>query len=142
MFNGGQLKSMPPKLVSDDGKQMVIRPLAYCAEQDIAVYSQHLKFPIIPCNLCGSQENLQRKVIKSMLQDWHQHFPGRIESMSKALQNVVPSHLADSAQFNFVDLKTQTIPFENGDIGFDPPELSSSDMNKFEIVAPIVITNI
>ena len=77
-----------------------------------------------------------------MLQNWHQHFPGRIESMSKALQNVVPSHLADNAQFNFVDLKTQTIPFENGDIGFDPPELSSSDMNKFEIVAPIVITNI
>lgn len=142
MFNGGQLKSMPPKLVSDDGKQMVIRPLAYCAEQDIVHYSQYLNFPIIPCNLCGSQENLQRKVIKSMLQEWHQHYPGRIESMSKALQNVVPSHLADNAQFNFVDLKTQSTPFENGDIGFDPPKQFSSHMPKFDEVAPIAITNI
>ena len=142
MFNGGQLKSMPPKLVSDDGKQMVIRPLAYCAEQDIALYSQHLKFPIIPCNLCGSQENLQRKVIKSMLQDWQQRFPGRIESMSKALQNVVPSHLADDTQFDFVHLKTQSAPFKNGDIGFDPSELTSPDTTKLEKVASLVITNI
>ena len=146
MFNGGQLKSMPPKLVSDDGKQMVIRPLAYCAEQDIATYSQHLEFPIIPCNLCGSQENLQRKVIKGMLQDWQQRFPGRIESMSKALQNVVPSHLADTSQFDFIGLKTQSIPFENGDIGFDPPDLSSQDTtmsNKTTPLAtPLAITNI
>ena len=77
-----------------------------------------------------------------MLQDWHQHYPGRIESMSKALQNVVPSHLADNAQFNFVDLKTQLTPFENGDIGFDPPKQISSHMPKFDEVAPIAITNI
>ena len=150
MFNGGQLKSMPPKLVSDDGKQMVIRPLAYCAEQDIAAYSQFLEFPIIPCNLCGSQENLQRKVIKGMLQDWQQRFPGRIESMSKALQNVVPSHLADNKQFDFVNLKTQSIPFENGDIGFDPLELISQDTNMSNkatsmvtsLARPLNITNI
>jgi tRNA 2-thiocytidine biosynthesis protein TtcA len=137
MFNGGQLKSMPPKLVSDDGKQMVIRPLAYCAEQDIAAYSQHLEFPIIPCNLCGSQENLQRKVIKGMLQDWQQRFPGRIESMSKALQNVVPSHLADTSQFDFIGLKTQSIPFENGDIGFDPPDLTSQDTTMSNKATPL-----
>ena len=142
MFNGGQLKSMPPKLVSDDGKQMVIRPLAYCAEQDIAEYSQHLEFPIIPCNLCGSQENLQRKVIKGMLQDWQQRFPGRIESMTKALQNVVPSHLADHSQFDFVGLKTQSIPFENGDIGFDQPVLTSPDTTKMHKAASLAITNI
>jgi len=142
MFNGGQLKSMPPKLVSDDGKQMVIRPLAYCAEQDIAVYSQHLQFPIIPCNLCGSQENLQRKVIKGMLQDWQQRFPGRIESMSKALQNVVPSHLADNSQFDFSGLKTQSTPFNNGDIGFDPPVMNSLDSTSLETTAPLAIINI
>lgn len=142
MFHGGQLKSMPPKLVSDDGKQMVIRPLAYCAEQDITLYSQHLAFPIIPCNLCGSQENLQRKMIKGMLQDWQQRFPGRIESMSKALQNVVPSHLADSSQFNFVDLKTQATPFKNGDIGFDPPALNTQDATKLEKTTSLDIVNI
>jgi tRNA 2-thiocytidine biosynthesis protein TtcA len=142
MFNGGQLKSMPPKLVSDDGKQMVIRPLAYCAEQDISAYSQHLEFPIIPCNLCGSQENLQRKVIKGMLQDWQQRFPGRIESMAKALQNVVPSHLADNSEFDFVNLKTQSMPFVNGDIGFDPPEFSTPDSMKAHKVASLDITNI
>lgn len=142
MFHGGQLKSMPPKLVSDDGKQIVIRPLAYCAEQDIAAYSQHLGFPIIPCNLCGSQENLQRKVIKSMLQDWQQRFPGRIESMSKALQNVVPSHLADNSEFNFTGLKTQLVPFENGDIGFDPPEFTSQNEAPNHDAVSLDITNI
>jgi tRNA 2-thiocytidine biosynthesis protein TtcA len=142
MFNGGQLKSMPPKLVSDDGKQMVIRPLAYCAEQDIVSYSQHQAYPIIPCNLCGSQENLQRKVIKGMLQDWQQRFPGRIESMSKALQNVVPSHLADNGQFDFVGLKTQSAPFHNGDIGFDPPELMSAATSKLDKTTTLAITNL
>lgn len=142
MFHGGQLKSMPPKLVSDDGKQIVIRPLAYCAEQDIAAFSQHLEFPIIPCNLCGTQENLQRKVIKGMLQDWQQRFPGRIESMSKALQNVVPSHLADISQFDFSGLKTQIEPFENGDIGFDPPEFTSQNESSNSDVNSVVITNL
>ena len=142
MFYSGQLKSMPPKLVSDDGKHIVIRPLAYCSEKDIVNYSLHQAFPIIPCNLCGSQENLQRKVIKSMLQDWQQHYPGRIESMSKALQNVVPSHLADPEQFNFLDLQTQSSPYKNGDIGFDPPQkLSKQDFFKTKSV-PLDISNI
>ncbi|GAB3018129.1 tRNA 2-thiocytidine(32) synthetase TtcA [Bowmanella dokdonensis] len=123
MFYGGKLKSMPPKLVSDDGKQMVIRPLAYCAEKDIDRYAQLLEFPIIPCNLCGSQENLQRKVIKQMLQGWDKQYPGRIENMARALQSVTPSHLADPNLFDFSGLKTQETPYEGGDIGFDAPEL-------------------
>jgi tRNA 2-thiocytidine biosynthesis protein TtcA len=125
MFHGGKLKSMPPKLVSDDGQQMVIRPLAYCAEKDISQYASTVQYPIIPCNLCGSQENLQRKMIKGMLQDWDQRFPGRIESMFKALQNVTPSHLADNSLFDFATLRTQNSPFVDGDIGFDQPDFSA-----------------
>ncbi|MFT4940024.1 MAG: tRNA 2-thiocytidine biosynthesis protein TtcA [Paraglaciecola sp.] len=143
MFFGGQLKSMPPKLVSDDGKQIVIRPLAYCSEMDIATYAQMHNFPIIPCNLCGSQENLQRKVIKQMLQDWQQRFPGRIESMTTALQNVVPSHLADPKLFDFKNLATQTMPFQGGDTGFDPIEIgiaNNTQDNSLEIQLPV--TNI
>ncbi len=142
LFYSGHLKSMPPKLVSDDGKQMVIRPLAYCSEQDIQTYSTQREFPIIPCNLCGSQENLQRKVIKGMLQDWSQRFPGRIESMAKALQNVVPSHLADPTLFDFTGLKTQSTPYDNGDIGFDLPsqfDLKESTTSNLE---PIKVNNI
>ena len=125
MFHGGKLKSMPPKLVSDDGQQMVIRPLAYCSEKDIGRYAELKEFPIIPCNLCGSQENLQRKVIKQMLQDWDKRFPGRIESMFRAVQNVTPSHLADPKLYDFIHLQTQDSPFADGDIGFDQPELDS-----------------
>lgn len=124
MFYGGQLKSMPPKLVSDDGKQIVIRPLAYCSEKDIARYSSVMEFPIIPCNLCGSQDNLQRVAIKAMLNDWDKRFPGRIESMFRSLQNITPSHLADNKLYNFSELKTQVTPFNDGDIGFDPPLIS------------------
>ena len=127
MFHGGKLKSMPPKLVSDDGQQMVIRPLAYCAEKDISQYASTVQYPIIPCNLCGSQENLQRKMIKGMLQDWDQRFPGRIESMFKALQNVAPSHLADNSLFDFATLRTQNSPFVDGDIGFDQPEFNTPE---------------
>lgn len=105
MFYGGKLKSMPPKLVSDDGKNMVIRPLAYSREKDIAAFAELKEFPIIPCNLCGSQENLQRQVIKEMLQDWDRRFPGRIETMFRSLQHVVPSHLADTALFDFKGLQ-------------------------------------
>ncbi|EAR60941.1 tRNA 2-thiocytidine(32) synthetase TtcA [Neptuniibacter caesariensis] len=105
MFYGGKLKSMPPKLVSDDGKNMVIRPLAYSREKDIAAFAELKGFPIIPCNLCGSQENLQRQVIKEMLQDWDRRFPGRIETMFRSLQHVVPSHLADTALFDFKGLQ-------------------------------------
>jgi len=105
MFHGGKLKAMPPKLVSDDGKNMVIRPLCYSREKDIAEYSEMKQFPIIPCNLCGSQENLQRASIKAMLNEWDKSHSGRIESMFRALCNVVPSHLADEKLFNFKALE-------------------------------------
>ncbi|WP_166423003.1 tRNA 2-thiocytidine(32) synthetase TtcA [Paraglaciecola sp. 20A4] len=123
MFHNGRLKSMPPKLTSDDGRNVVIRPLAYCSEQDIADYALHKGFPIIPCNLCGSQENLQRKQVKAMLAQWNTQFPGRIETMFKALQNVVPSHLADPTAFNFADLHQQQLGEGEGDLAFDPVEI-------------------
>lgn len=104
MFFGGKLKSMPPKLLSDDGKHVVIRPLAYCKESDIEEYSLLKSFPIIPCNLCGSQENLQRQVVKDMLQSWEKQHPGRLDTMFSAVQNVVPSHLADTELFDFKGL--------------------------------------
>nr|WP_136252211.1 tRNA 2-thiocytidine(32) synthetase TtcA [Ningiella ruwaisensis] len=123
MFYGGKMKSMPPKLLSDDNKHVVIRPLAYCKEADIARYAQHMDFPIIPCNLCGSQENLQRKNIKMMLQDWHKRFPGRIESMFSAMQNITPSHMLDHTHFDFKSLNSSTMLEGEGDIGFDSPDL-------------------
>jgi len=101
MFHGGKLKAMPARLLSDDGLNTVIRPMAYAREQDIEEYSQLKGFPIIPCNLCGSQDNLQRQHIKAMLRDWEKNHPGRIESMTKSLQNVVPSHLMDTRLHNF-----------------------------------------
>jgi tRNA 2-thiocytidine biosynthesis protein TtcA len=119
MFYGGKLKAMPPKLVSDDGKHIVIRPLAYCKEKDLAAYAAVADFPIIPCNLCGSQPNLQRQVIKEMMQQWDKKFPGRLETMFRSLQNVQLSHLADTSRYDFVNLKVQDRPFENGDIAFD-----------------------
>ena len=109
MFYAGQLKAMPPKLLSDDGQQVVIRPLAYCAEQDIAAYAELRQFPIIPCNLCGSQANLQRSQIKQMLQTWEAEHPGRIESLFSSLQNIAPSHLADRELFDFANLKPETL---------------------------------
>ncbi|WP_115718667.1 tRNA 2-thiocytidine(32) synthetase TtcA [Gallaecimonas mangrovi] len=134
MFYGGKLKAMPPKLVSDDGKHMVIRPLAYCREKDIVKYSEAKAFPIIPCNLCGSQPNLQRQVIKEMLQTWDRQYPGRIETMFKALQNVVPSHLADTALFDFKGLSRDNAEGLEGDIAFDKesfvmPALDEDDDN-------------
>lgn len=122
MFYGGKLKSMPPKLVSDDGRHMVIRPLAYCREKDLERYAALRGFPIIPCNLCGSQPNLQRQVVKEMVNDWDRRFPGRVESMFRALQNVVPSHLADTSLFDFAGLKTGDAPFAGGDTAFDKEE--------------------
>lgn len=108
MFFNGQLKSMPPKLLTDDQRNMVIRPLAYCQEADIARYAAQQQFPIIPCNLCGSQDNLQRQHIKQMLQQWEQQHPGRLDVIFKSLQNVAPSQLADSTLFDFANLQTQT----------------------------------
>ncbi len=101
MFYGGKLKAMPPKLLSNDEKNVVIRPLAYCAEAEIEKYAKARNFPIIPCNLCGSQENLQRVQIKQMLQGWERESPGRINSLFHSLQNVSPSHLADTELFDF-----------------------------------------
>jgi tRNA 2-thiocytidine biosynthesis protein TtcA len=101
MFFGCKLKSMPPKLFSDDGKHTVIRPLSYCAEADIIDYAELVNYPIIPCNLCGSQDNMQRQAIKMMLGDWERINPGRIENISRSMNNVVPSHLADGDLFNF-----------------------------------------
>lgn len=107
MFFGGSLKSMPPKLLSDDGKNIVIRPLAYCREADIEEFSQRMAFPIIPCNLCGSQPNLQRQVVKEMLAEWEVKHPGRLESMFKAVTNVAPSQLADRELFDFKGLEAE-----------------------------------
>ena len=104
LFHGGKLKAMPPKLLSDDGRHVVIRPLAYCKESDLAAYAEARQFPIIPCNLCGSQENLQRQAIKTMLRQWERQFPGRVENIFAALRNVAPSHLADIALFDFAGL--------------------------------------
>ena len=107
LFFGGALKAMPPKLLSDDKQNIVIRPLAYCEEKDLADYAEQKEFPIIPCNLCGSQENLQRQAIKEMLREWERKFPGRIESIFAAIKNVAPSQLADTELFDFAHLKIE-----------------------------------
>ena len=119
MFFGSKLKGMPPKLQSDDGKHMVIRPLAYVREADTERYAEIKNFPIIPCDLCGSQENLQRKQIKSMLREWEKKFPGRVENIFSALSTVIPSHLMDRSMFDFAGLKATGIASKNGDIAFD-----------------------
>lgn len=119
MFFGGKMKSMPPKLKSDDGKHIIIRPLAYAKEKDIAKFAKAKEFPIIPCNLCGSQENLQRQNIKMMLQDWDRKYPGRVETIFKAMNNVAPSHLADNNLFDFVSLQQDS---SEEDLLFDAPE--------------------
>ena len=121
MLFGGKLKAMPPKLVTDDGAHVVIRPLAYCSEADIAKFARGMDFPIIPCNLCGSQDNLQRQKVREMMQDWDRRYPGRTESVFTAMQNVVPSHLADTDLFDFVGLAVGDAVAE-GDIVFDREE--------------------
>lgn len=123
LFFGGRLKAMPPKLVSDDGQHVVIRPLAYCPERDLARFARAMAYPIIPCNLCGSQENAQRKQVKAMLENWERVHPGRVESIFTAMKNVVPSHLADASLFPFKSL-SQGDPVDEGDLAFDPPTLS------------------
>jgi tRNA 2-thiocytidine biosynthesis protein TtcA len=125
LFHGGRLKAMPPKLVSDDGQHIVIRPLAYCKESDLEEYAKLRQFPIIPCNLCGSQDNLQRQVVKTMLQEWDRKFPGRLETMFASLQRTSPSHLLDARQFDFANLKTQPQAYEDGDIAFDEEDFSA-----------------
>ena len=119
MFFGGKLKGMPAKLVSDDGKHVVIRPMAYVKEEDSERYAAVKGFPIIPCNLCGSQENLQRKHIKALMREWEKKFPGRVESIFSALSTVVPSHLMDRDLFGFADIKADGVANPLGDIAFD-----------------------
>jgi len=119
MFHGARLKGMPPKLVSDDGRHVVIRPLAYVAEADLARWAVHKQFPIIPCTLCGSQDNLQRVQIKRMIHQWEREFPGRIENMFSAMGHVVPSHLMDRNLFPFTTLKANGVADVDGDRAFD-----------------------
>jgi len=107
LFNGGRIKAMPPKLLSDDGEHVVIRPLAYCSEEDIIRYADTRRFPIIPCNLCGSQPNLQRQAIKEMFTLWKEQHPGRIENIFRAIAHVSPSQLADRELFDFINLGTE-----------------------------------
>ena len=132
MFFGARLKGMPPKLQSDTGKHIVIRPLAFVDERDIVQWAELQQYPIIPCNLCGSQENLQRKIVGDMLRDWQKRFPGRLDMMLTAMQNVVPSHLMDPKLHDFKNLRATGVPSEEGDTAFDhstptPPNLSADE---------------
>ncbi len=123
LFYGGQLKAMPAKLVSDDGRHVVIRPLAYVREDDLTAYAEMREFPIIPCSLCGAQENLQRQVVGAMLREWEKRHAGRIESILRALSDVRPSHLMDRRLFDFVGLKPAAPTAAEGDRAFDGLEL-------------------
>ena len=131
MFHGGRLKAMPPKLMSDNGEHIVIRPLAYCKEKDIAAYAEIKEFPIIHCDLCGSQDNIQRQVTKRMLQDWEKKHPGRLDTMFSALKKISPSHLLDSSLYDFKNL-SKDIPEEGeGDTAFDPdPRLNQPTVSQ------------
>ncbi len=127
LFNGGRIKAMPPKLLSDDGKHVVIRPLAYCTEQDIERYAEERQFPIIPCNLCGSQPNLQRQAIKEMLTVWKRKHPGRIENIFRAIAHVSPSQLADHELFDFRNLGAAEMP-ESGQVDWLQPDPADDDL--------------
>ncbi len=122
LFFAGKLKGMPPKLVSDDGGHIVIRPLAHVAEKDLTRWAEHRQFPIIPCSLCGSQENLQRQEIKRMMHAWERQYPGRTETMFTSLQNVVPSHLMDAKRFDFKGIQLTGVADTDGDKAFDSDE--------------------
>ena len=122
MFHGGKLKAMPPKLMSDDGRHVVIRPLAYVKEEDLEAYAVQKQFPIIPCDLCGSQATLQRKQIKSMLQEWEKRHPGRVESIFRSLANIRPSHLMDAGMYDFAAVRASGEAQLDGDKAFDSEE--------------------
>jgi tRNA 2-thiocytidine biosynthesis protein TtcA len=134
MFYAGSLKTMPPKLVSDDGKNIVIRPLAYCKEADIKAYSAAEEYPIIPCNLCGSQPNLQRQAMKALLGEWEKENPGRLASMMSALSNTSPSHLLDRRYYDFTGISTQDGPVEGGDTLFDSEPLPSQGTSVSSVI--------
>ena len=124
MFFAAKLKSMPPKLVSDDGRHVVIRPLAYVPERDLIRWAEHRRFPIIPCTLCGSQENLQRKQVAAMLREWEKKHPGRVENMFRALQHIVPSHLLDGTRHDFKGLRATGVADAESDKAFDHEEFA------------------
>jgi tRNA 2-thiocytidine biosynthesis protein TtcA len=135
MFFGGKLKGMPPKLVSDDGGHIVIRPMANVAEKDLIRWAAHREFPIIPCTLCGSQENLQRKQIGNMLREWEKQYPGRTETMFTALQNVVPSHLMDLKRHNFKDIQVTGVPDADGDKVFDEEDFPVASLPGLQVLS-------
>jgi tRNA 2-thiocytidine biosynthesis protein TtcA len=126
MFYGGRIKGMPPKLVSDDGKHVVIRPLAYVPEKDTERWAKAQNFPIIPCNLCGSQDGLQRVAMGEMLREWEKKHPGRIENMFRAMQNVVPTHMLDPKLHDFKNAKASGIANPEGDMAFDHEEFPTA----------------
>ena len=134
MFFGGKLKSMPPKLVSDDGRHMVIRPLAFVAERDLERWAVHRAFPIIPCTLCGSQDGLQRQQVGAMLREWEKKHPGRLDNMFNALQHTVPSHLLDASLFDFQGLKATGVPHPDGDTAFDAVPLPATGLPGVQVV--------
>ena len=134
MFFGGKLKAMPPKLVSDDGGHIVIRPLANVTEKDLTRWAEHRQFPIIPCTLCGSQENLQRQQIGNMLREWEKKDPGRIKSMFTALHNVIPSHLMDARHHDFKNIQITGVPSADGDRVFDEEEFSPPSLPALQAV--------
>ena len=144
LFFGGKLKTMPPKLVSDDGRHVVIRPLVYVRERDLARFAVLCAFPIIPCNLCGSQEHLQRRQVALMLRDWEKKHPGRIESICNALGNVVPSHLMDRALFDFGKVAATGRIERDGDIAFDvdPALERATERAATEAAGPAIAVNL
>ncbi len=135
MFFAGKLKGMPPKLTSDNGEFVVIRPLANVAEKDLIRWAEHRQFPIIPCTLCGSQQNLQRVQIGNMLREWEKKYPGRTETMFTALQNVAPSHLMDTKLFDFKGVSATGVEDEGGDKAFDAEEFTAPTLPGLQVVA-------
>jgi tRNA 2-thiocytidine biosynthesis protein TtcA len=133
LFHGGKLKAMPAKLASDDGKHVVIRPLAYVEERDLAAYAELRQFPIIPCDLCGSQEMLQRKQVKAMLREWEKTCPGRVETVFASLSRVSPSHLMDRELFDFAGLVASGTPDAEGDKAFDADPITDTAMKTMRI---------
>lgn len=135
LFFGGKLKAMPPKLGSDDGRHVVIRPLAYVKEKDLASYAEVRAFPIIPCDLCGSQDQLQRKQVKQLLRQWEREFPGRVETIFNSLQRVTPSHLLDRELFDFPGVTAAGFAAVDGDKAFDPEDFSSISAVPLKVVS-------
>jgi tRNA 2-thiocytidine biosynthesis protein TtcA len=134
MFFGSRMKGMPPKLVSDDGKNVVIRPLAYVKEPDLVRWAEHREFPIIPCNLCGSQENLQRVQVKAMINEWEKRYPGRIDNIFTAMTNIVPSHMMDKKLFPFETIQATGQAEPDGDIAFDDDESCATPSSNSAVI--------